>query len=339
MKILNVLAAALALLPLVGCAAQTPAQSDYAPQESQRLTIYTSHKEEVYLPIIREFEERTGIWVDIVSGGTNEILDRIAAEQDDPVADVMFGGGVESLQYYQACFSPYVTSEADSIQDAFRAADDIWTPFSALPIVLIYNTKLVNPEQLQSWEDLNDPYFRGKIAFADPAISGSCYTALITRLLISSEDQETTMARLAQSLQFTQFDSSSAALAAVEDGSFLVGITLEETAMKHISSGADIAVVYPSDGTSCVPDGSALVKNAPHSENAKRFLDFTVSLDVQDLLAENFFRRTIRSDIPADDSLPPLSGLTLVDYDAEWASRNRNTILSNWAFFLKEAEQ
>lgn len=339
MKILKVLAAALALLLLSGCAAQTPAQPDYAPPERERLTIYTSHKEEVYLPIIREFEERTGIWVDIVSGGTNEILDRIAAEQDNPVADVMFGGGVESLQYYKDCFTPYVSTEADSIRENFRAADDIWTPFSALPIVLIYNTKLVNPEQLQSWEDLNDPYFRGRIAFADPAISGSCYTALVTRLLVSEADQETTMEQLAKSLQFTQFDSSSAALAAVEDGSFLVGVTLEETAMKHISAGADIALVYPSDGTSCVPDASALIKGAPHSENAKKFLDFTVSYDVQKILSDYFFRRTVRSDIPADESLPPISGLQLVDYDAEWASRNRETILSNWAFFLKEAEQ
>lgn len=35
--------------------------------------VYTSHKEEVYWPIIKEFEERTGIWVEVVSGGTNEL--------------------------------------------------------------------------------------------------------------------------------------------------------------------------------------------------------------------------------------------------------------------------
>ena len=30
--------------------------------EEKRLTVYTSHKQEVYAPIIKEFEERTGIW-------------------------------------------------------------------------------------------------------------------------------------------------------------------------------------------------------------------------------------------------------------------------------------
>ena len=52
--------------------------SPFAPEELDRLVVYTSHKEEVWWPIVREFEERTGIWVDVVTGGTNELLSRIA---------------------------------------------------------------------------------------------------------------------------------------------------------------------------------------------------------------------------------------------------------------------
>ena len=37
--------------------------------------MYTSHKQEVYAPIIKEFEERTGIWVEVVPGGTTELLE------------------------------------------------------------------------------------------------------------------------------------------------------------------------------------------------------------------------------------------------------------------------
>ena len=64
----------------------------------QKLTIYTAHKAEVYRPIIQEFEERTGIWVELVTGGSFELLERIEKEQAAPKADVMFGGGVESLE-------------------------------------------------------------------------------------------------------------------------------------------------------------------------------------------------------------------------------------------------
>ena len=301
----NVLFLALLLPLLAGCAKQ-PEPLSCTPGQEQRLVVYTSHKEEVYTPIVREFEERTGIWVDVVSGGTNELLQRLQQEADAPKADVMFGGGVESLESYQDCFNPYICREAADISPQFQSESGCWTPFSALPVVLVYNTKLVAPETLTCWKDLESPVFRGKIAFADPQISGSSYTALVTRIQAGGAD------------------------------ACRVGITLEETALQHIAAGEDIALVYPSDGTSCVPDGSALVKGAPHSENAKRFLDFTGSADVQALVGERFCRRAVRADIPADSSLPPLSELTLVSYDVEWASKNRDRILSDWAFLLGE---
>ena len=326
----------LAALFLSACQ-KTERTTEYTPDESMRLTIYTSHKEEVYMPIVREFEERTGIWVDVITGGTNELLERIESQQDNVEADVMFGGGVESLKAYEHCFSPYVVGSSDSIREPYQAEDAVWTPFSALPVVLIYNTKLVSPDKITGWSSLSDPIFRGRIAFADPAISGSSFTALATQIL-AGKSMDKTLATLAENLQGKTLSSSGDVLNAVVDGSCLVGITLEETALKYIAAGADLAMVYPEEGTSCVPDASAIVKGAPHSENAKRFLDFTVSYEVQQMLSESSYRRPVRSDIPAGESLLPLQDIVLVDYDIDWACENRDVILSDWLFYLKEAK-
>ena len=326
----------LAALFLSACQ-KTERTTEYTPDESMRLTIYTSHKEEVYMPIVREFEERTGIWVDVITGGTNELLERIESQQDNVEADVMFGGGVESLKAYEHCFSPYVVGSSGSIREPHQAEDAVWTPFSALPVVLIYNTKLVSPDKITGWSSLSDPIFRGRIAFADPAISGSSFTALATQIL-AGKSMDKTLATLAENLQGKILSSSGDVLNAVADGSYLVGITLEETALKYIAAGADLAMVYPEEGTSCVPDASAIVKGAPHSENAKRFLDFTVSYEVQQMLSESSYRRPVRSDIPAGDSLLRLQDIVLVDYDIDWACKNRDVILSDWSFYLKEAK-
>ena len=158
-------------------------------------------------------------------------------------------------------------------------------------------------------------------------------------MFAAGDRSEEALIQLAHNLQGGQLGGSGEVLSAVVDGSCLVGITLEETALKRIAAGDDLALVYPADGTSCVPDGSALVKGAPHGENAKKFIDFTVSYEVQTLLSNNFYRRSIRTDIPAQDSLLPLDQVALVDYDVEWASLHRDTILSDWSFFLKEAEE
>ena len=334
MKHKRILILSLLLALLTGCAPAAQDGAAYAPDESERLVLYTSHKKEVWWPIVKEFESRTGIWVEVVQGGTNELLERLQQEQDAPQADVMFGGGVESLESYRDCFTPYICREADQIRDGFQSQCGYWTPFSALPVVLIYNTKLVTAESVTSWVDLEKPAFRGNIAFADPQISGSSYTALVTRILAGGG--EDCLAGFRSALEGRQSDSSGAVVSSVARGSALVGITLEETALQHISAGEDIALVYPADGTSCVPDGSALVKGAPHEENARRFLDFTVSEDVQSLVGQRFCRRAVRGDIPADPALPALSTLNLVDYDVEWASQNRDRLLSDWAFLLGE---
>ena len=331
MKTRRILALALALC-LTGCAAPTEPPDGYAPDEAHRLTVYTSHKEEVYRPIVREFEERTGIWVTVVSGGTNELLERIASEAAAPKADVMFGGGVESLEAYRGQFTPYTCAEAAHLQAQFRAEDDLWTPFSALPVVLIYNRKLVRADGLTGWSDLFRDDYRGRIAFTDPAISGSSFTGLVTLLKAAGGGEEETLRRFADALRGRQLDSSGAVLSSVAEGADLVGVTLEETARQRIAAGDDIALVYPADGTSCVPDGSALIRGCAHEENAKRFLDFTAGADAQRLLARSFYRRSVRDDIPDAADMPALSGLKLVDYDARAVSAQREALLMTWAF-------
>lgn len=331
------LAAALcALVMLAGCGPAAPETAACAPAEEERLVIYTSHKEEVYWPIVKEFEQRTGIWVDVVAGGTNELLERIRAEADHPAADVMFGGGVESLASYRNCFAPCACGEAGEIQARFRDGEDLWTPFSALPVVLIYNTKLVRPGQVTGWKDLLDPELRGRIAFADPAVSGSSFTALGTFLLAVDGEEEALLRAFAENLAGKQLEGSGDVLEAVAGGGALVGVTLEETALKRIAAGDDLALVYPEDGTSCVPDGSALIRGAAHEENARAFLDFTVSEAVQRLLAEQFCRRSVRGDVEAAGALPALEDVPLVDYDVEQASGRRDGLLMTWAFYLEE---
>ena len=340
MKHIRILILCIAFALLTGCAPAAQDTAAYAPDESERLVLYTSHKKEVWWPIVKEFESRTGIWVEVVQGGTNELLEQLQKEQDAPRADVMFGGGVEGLAAYADCFTPYTATarDADKLDARFSRADGLWTPFSILPVVLIYNNKLLSAARVTGWHDLLSPAFRGHIAFADPEISGSCFTSLVTMTAALGGDWREDIRSFAKNLDGRQLDSSGAVLDQVADGGAWLGVTLEETALKYVSGGADVGIVYPKEGTSAVPDASALVKGAPHEDNAKKFLDFTVSQDVQRLLGERFYRRSVRTDVPTGESLPDLENICFVDYDVDWASENREGVLMTWAFCLDEEE-
>ena len=100
-------------------------------------------------------------------------------------------------------------------------------------------------------------------------MSGSSFTSLVTYLDAMEQPPEKCLPQLAASLEDRQLDSSGDVLSAVAQGSDWVGITLEETALQWIAAGEDLGMVYPSDGTSSVPDGSALVAGAPHPRECR----------------------------------------------------------------------
>ena len=323
-----------AVLMLSGCSwLETGDVSDLAPAEENRLVIYTSHKEDVYGPIVKEFEERTGIWVQVEAGQTEELLAQIAGGESG--CDLVFGGGVDSLEAHRELFAPYVSGGAGEIWPDYRCEDGTWTPFSALPVVLIYNPKLCRINPPADWDSLLDPAWRGRIAFADPAASGSAYTALATLLQVMPGGAEQVMGAFVRNLTNGVLASSSDVVSAVADGSCYIGVTMEDVAL-GIQAGYDIAMVYPERGTSVVPDGMAVVAGCAHQENAQKFIDFALGADVQSYLVNFCARRSVRTDLfqRAEET----ENLTLCDYDLQWASAQQEELLSLWRELSGEEE-
>jgi len=305
------------------------------------LTVYTPHKKEIYAPIIKEFEERTGIWVNVETGGTSQLLERIKSEAGVPGCDVMFGGGVESLEAYKEYFQSYKSPQTEQVPANFYAKDYCWSGFSALPIVFIYNKKLVSDLNLpDSWKSLTDPCWKGRIAYVSPEISGSCYTALVT-MMSASEDAEgwQMVEEFIQNLDGQLLESSEEICQSVAKGIYIVGITLEESAKKQVNLGEDVAFLYPEEGTSFVPDGSAIIKNCPHEEYARLFIDFTLSKAAQEYLTTELNRRSIRTDVKPPEGLPLLGEIKQINYDISWAAKNNGEIIRHWKELAKGSEK
>jgi len=296
------------------------------PQEKQ-LIVYTSHKEEVYLPIIREFESRTGIWVELHTGGTTQMFSEVKEASGQGCCDIMFGGGIESYEAAKDLFMPYEPIEKNALDPDYVDDEDRWIPFTELPIVFVYNKKLVSYSELPTtWEKLFDSKWKGQIAFADPNNSGTSYTILSTMEQLFKEEPQSLVPRFYEQLDGRILPSSGQVIPEVSDGSFLIGITLEETARKAMDQYEDISMLYPEDGTSAVPDGCAMVKNAPHSYNAGKFIDFVVSYDTQRYATENFYRRSARRDIGSNHG----NTETFIKFDVEKSAREEEEVFSLW---------
>ena len=301
--------------------------SSYAVPQEKQLIVYTSHKEEVYLPIIREFESRTGIWVELHTGGTTQMFSEVKEASEQGRCDIMFGGGIESYEAAKDLFMPYEPVERSALDPDYVDDEDRWIPFTELPIVFVYNKKLVSYSELPTtWEELFDSKWKGQIAFADPNSSGTSYTILSTMEQLFNEEPQSLVPRFYEQLEGRILPSSGQVIPEVSDGSFLIGITLEETARKAMDQYEDISMLYPEDGTSAVPDGIAMVKNAPHSYNAGKFIDFVVSYDTQRYATENFYRRSARRDVGSNRG----NTETFIKFDVEKSAREEGEVFSLW---------
>jgi iron(III) transport system substrate-binding protein len=299
----------------------------FMPSEQERLVLYTSLDQSVYGPIAAEFEARTGIWVEVENGDIAALLDGVSGGESLD-CDLVLGDGIEVFNAYGERFLPYESANADVLNPAYRGADGNWTAFSALPVVLVYNPKLVRRNPPSGWSSLLDAEWRGEIAFVGPDESSFGYTVLSTLLQILPGEPEELLPALADNLSGTLLESADDVLDRVADGTCYIGVTLESAALRGIASGLDLAIVYPEEGTCAVPDGMAVVAGCTHEENAKRFIDFALSEDAQSYLVDFCDRRSVRTDLAQrNETLPRLEP---IPYDLDWSSGKRETLLRLW---------
>ena len=316
--------------------AEAEAAGGKAPEDYKgTVVVYSPHDADPLNAGVNLFMEKyPNVKVEVVAAGTGELCNRIAAETANPIADVLWGGGADSLAAFKEYFEPYVCANDEFIGAAYKDPDGLWIGESPLPMVIFYNKDLIEKDGLtipETWEDLTKPEWKGKIAYCLPSKSGSAYTQLCTMILGhgGKEDGWDFIKKLYDNLDGKIVDSSGKCHKMVADGEFYVGLTLEKAAVQY-KDDPSVGFVYPKNGTSAVPDGVALVKGCPNEENAKLFIDFVTSKECQTEQSENWGRRPVRSDMEVGEGMAKLEDIPLVDYDFDWAANEKEAIIEHF---------
>ena len=302
------------------------------------LVLYTAQEEEIYEPIIKEFEERTNLMVKVERGSSEEMTGRLEDEEERPDWDVVFGVGVETLEQSKEHWQVYKSPEAAFITESFQCEDNRWTSFSALPLVIMYNTNVVTYRELPvGWNSLLEPRWKGRIAFMDPRRSDVYSAALVTAVHTWGKRGDY-LEQFMENLEYGTLNSMQEVNAGILDGRYSLGVTMEESAQALLSEGADVDYIYPQEGTTALPDGTAIVKGCSNPDAARQFLDFTVSRDTQRILVSDLNRRSVRSDVPPLPGLSPIGRLPLIEMDLEELTREKKDVLARWNGILSRRE-
>lgn len=301
-----------------------------AEPEDNTLKIYSPLNERIIIPIIKEFQESTGIMVEYTSAGTLDLLNALEDKGDKYLMDIMWGGSKEYLNIYNNLFDP-VSPGAERILG-----------YNQLPIVLIYNRKLVSKDEVcRSWSDILNPEWKGRLALADPDGSGSAYIALSFFLELGREEDYNwdNAAKLLRNIECKMLAKSSEVYEGVADGDYAIGISMEEAAINLIHQGKDIGIVYLKEGTPVINDSIAVMKDTKNKELAKIFIDFVLSRKVQTYMVDRFYLRSVRDDVRIPAGLSSMDDLNIFDSSNLSTFNSKDMILEKWRQMAAEIEK
>ena len=209
-----------------------------------------------------------------------------------------------------------------------------YTPYTLDVSVLIVNSALTKDIKIEGYNDLLNPKLKGKIATADPSNASSAF-AQLTNMLVDQGGYENEQAWAYVKNLFTLVDgkiasSSSNVYKAVADGEMAVGLTYEDPALKLLNDGVDVKVIYPKEGTVFLPGNAAIVKNAKHMDNAKKFIDFLLSQEIQDKLGTETTIRPIRKNAKTNKNMKAMTEIKIATEDSDYIIKNKATILKKY---------
>jgi len=295
----------------------------------QHLVLYSANDDTVNSMVATAFTKATGTKVDVISTGSGVLFRRIASEQANPQADVVWGVSSSLLNQNKAFFQPYAEKDRDTIPAQYRDPNNLWIGTNLQILTISQNTQSIPAAQgPRSWADLLDPQWKGKIAYTDPANSGSSYVN--AAFLISLwGDNDAAWTKLGQLLANTKvLNRSTLVFDGNGNGEYPLGISLEYAGLLWQQNGAPVKVIYPSDGTAVVAEGAAILKGAPNPDAARAFVDFLNSKPMEEQMLRTTFRRPARQDLDLSlGHMPPLSTLKVVAYDdVKWDAARRDTL-------------
>lgn len=270
------------------------------------------------IAISRAFRQRYGIELQIVTGRGAEFLERLKVEKrvGKVMADVFEGSAVHTRNVMEDGLTASL-AELPILQNktGWNIQPQVFDPTANMVMHLPWtmvpyvNTNLVKPADMpRTWDDLTHPRWKGKIATADPNLSNlSYYWLLLLRQKAVSEDFIQRMAQ--QDLGYVKGAPDLGSVLA--RGEYAIGANSSDSTMAEVAhAGAPIKAVEVEKGTLVSGLTVARLKDGPHPNAAKVFLNWLLSDEGQRVQAEVSGTFPLRQAVP--DFRHPVTRVRLV---------------------------
>ena len=148
-----------------------------------KLVLYSGRKESLVGGIVQQFEEVTGIDVEVKYGKTFPIASLILTEGDKSPADVYFAQDPGGLGFLSAAgrLKTLPGSITDRVVDWAKPVDSTWIGLSGRSRTLVHTASIDAGDLPSSLNDLTDPKWKGKIGWAP---TNSSFQTMVTGMRV-----------------------------------------------------------------------------------------------------------------------------------------------------------
>lgn len=298
-------------------------------EEEKMVNIYTDRHYDTDQALYDKFTQETGIVVNVVKAGSDEILERLSAEGQDTQADLLITSDVGRL--YRAVEGDLVQafmSEAieANVPKNLRDEKNMWTALTVRARILAYALDRVDPSSLSTYEALTEPEWAGRVLVRS---SDNIYNQSLLASFIGLNGQEAAkewasgiVANMARTPEGNDRDQMKAVVAGEGDvaivNTYYVGKLLTSSDDVEVQVGQQIGVFFPNqetNGTHINISGAALTKYAKNKEAATRLLEFLTDVGAQGDYANANFEYPVNPSVEPSELLKSFGSFTPQNID------------------------
>jgi iron(III) transport system substrate-binding protein len=291
----------------------------------------------------QEFTRATGVRVLQTRKATGEALAQLRAEAANPKTDLWWGGTGDP--YYQAAELGLLDAyRPDYLGDLhgwavrqYAMSQNHVGGFYTSAIGFGWNEEVLKRKNLPApkcWKDLLDPRYKGEIETSHPGSSGTGYTILAGLVQMMGEEQAFDyLKKLHRNV--TQYTRSGTAQArSVAKGEVGIGVSfIFGFDNERLTNKFPVFAAAPCEGTSYEIGGIALVKGSRNREAARRYYDWLMGREGQQVGARaNSLQVPANKTFRPDPRIPALDDVRLIKYDFEKYGKaaERRRLVDRW---------
>ncbi|HSL01453.1 MAG TPA: iron ABC transporter substrate-binding protein [Rubrobacteraceae bacterium] len=286
------------------------------------LVVYSGRSEELVGPIFEQFEERSGVDVQVRYGDTAELAATILEEGDNSPADLFFAqdpGALGALDD-EGRLTELPREILDRVPPRFRADDGDWVGTSGRARVVAYNTdELAEADLPDSILDFTDPEWGGRIGWAP---TNGSFQAFVTALReLEGEEGAREWLEGIQANDPFAYPDNLTAIEGVASGEVDVAFVNHYYLYQvQEERGGDVPVAnyYLQDGDPgalVLAAGAGVLDSAENPRAAESFLEFALSQEAQQYFADETVEYPLVEGVEIDEELVPLDQIQSPEID------------------------